>query len=115
MSSNFVESWDRGAPFFDETWNIFDFTIVMLTDLFLLMGVFVQDMKAVGPWTMVVRALRVTRILRLVRSTKGLRMLFSTLFAVLPALVNVVGSCVEESNTVSDNKWCHRRKLGVIF
>jgi len=45
----------------------------------------------VGPQTTIIRAFRISRILRLVKRAKSLKIIFETFIITIPALVNVGG------------------------
>jgi len=64
-----------------ELWNIFDFTIVVLS----VVGMLTEISIGAG----VLRVLRVTRVLRLVRRLRSLAILFNTLFSSIATLLNV--------------------------
>ena len=70
-----------------QRWNIFDGTIVImsllgnLSDLVLGAGF--------GAISNVVRMLRLVRLIRLVKQARGLRVIYETLYAAIPALVNI--------------------------
>jgi len=71
-----------------ETWNIFDFTIVVGTAI----GIILQAGAgiSVGPVASVIRMFRVGRVFRLINSAKNLRKLFNTLISAVPVCGNVL-------------------------
>jgi voltage-dependent calcium channel L type alpha-1D len=73
--------------YFKDGWNIFDFFIVLLT----IGSVFVSINTSlnVGGATTIVRTFRVTRIFRLIKRAKSLKLVFNTFIMTLPALGNV--------------------------
>jgi len=73
--------------YFDDGWNIFDFTIVVATDLFILVRL-TTDLDLVSLAT-VMRTFRVLRVFRLIQSAKELRKLINTLIISLPQLGNI--------------------------
>ncbi len=81
-----------GRLYFDDAWNKFDFTVVLGTNTFLLLEAVSGGGAAIGALAPAVRSFRIARLLRLARSMKGLQMMFKTLFAVIPNLVNT--SCL---------------------
>ena len=75
--------------YFRDNWNIFDFLIVLGTTIIIIITPFISIQ--VGPQTTIVRAFRITRILRLVKRAKSLKIIFETFIVTIPALVNVGG------------------------
>eukprot|EP00939_MAST-03C_sp_MAST-3C-sp1_P000527 g527.t1 len=73
--------------YFDDGWNVFDFVIVVATDIFIVLR-YTTSLNLVSLAT-VMRTFRVLRIFRLVRSAKELRKLINTLIISLPQLSNV--------------------------
>ena len=69
------------TAYFSDRWNGFDFFCVVIT----LTGY----ISGTGGMASVLRVLRLARVFRLVRKLKGLRMLFNTLIASLPGLINI--------------------------
>ena len=66
------------CQYFKDAWNIYDFTIVMTTYFFLIfaaLGLF----SGFGATTTTLRALRVGRIIRLIKKAEKLRIIISTL------------------------------------
>jgi hypothetical protein len=76
-----------GTQYWNDSWNIFDFTIVSGTLLGILLN-YAANID-VGSIATVIRTFRVGRIFRLIRSAPTLRKLFSTLVVTLPSLVNI--------------------------
>lgn len=75
--------------YIEDSWNIFDFTIVIGTFVGILVSV--TTSTNVGPIASVVRIFRVGRIFRLINSAESLRQLFNTLITSLPSLTNIGG------------------------
>ncbi|UYV77086.1 para [Cordylochernes scorpioides] len=75
--------------YFKEPWNIFDFVVVTLS----ILGVVLKDLIAayfVSPTLLrVVRVVKVGRVLRLVKGARGIRTLLFALAMSLPALFNI--------------------------
>ncbi|KAG7503029.1 sodium channel protein type 2 subunit alpha-like [Solea senegalensis] len=75
--------------FFINGWNIFDFIVVILS----IIGMFLADMIEkyfVSPTLFrVIRLARIGRVLRLIKSAKGIRTLLFALMMSLPALFNI--------------------------
>ena len=77
-----------GLPYFSNSWNNFDFIIVMLT----IFSVVLEKsgiIGNIGSSTSVIRAFRIGRLLRLIKRAKSLMLIFETLIKALPALANV--------------------------
>jgi len=73
--------------YFNDGWNVFDFIIVIATDVFIVVK-YTTDLNLVSIAT-VMRTFRVLRIFRLIQSAKSLRMLINTLIISLPQLANI--------------------------
>ncbi|KAH9426448.1 hypothetical protein DERP_011017, partial [Dermatophagoides pteronyssinus] len=75
--------------YFKEPWNIFDFVVVILS----ILGVLLRDIITkyfVSPTLLrVVRVVKVGRVLRLVKGARGIRTLLFALAMSLPALFNI--------------------------
>ncbi|GMH60361.1 hypothetical protein TrRE_jg11189 [Triparma retinervis] len=75
--------------YFDDSWNRFDFTIVMGT----LIGFVAKAASSGGGGassiTTVIRTFRIGRIFRLVNGAESLNQLFNTLLLTIPGLVNI--------------------------
>ena len=66
------------CQYFKDAWNIYDFTIVMTTYTFLILeaaGLF----AGLGATTTILRALRVGRIIRLVKKARQIKVIIHTL------------------------------------
>jgi hypothetical protein len=74
--------------YFSHGWNIFDFLIVVISYITLIIGfVTVTD---VGPkQATIARAFRIGRIFRLITKAKFLRVIFNTIVFTIPSLANV--------------------------
>ena len=75
--------------YFKETWNIFDFTVVVTT----LASVIITANTKVNlkGATTVVRSFRVLRVFRLIKRAKSLSLVFNTFLVTLPAMANTGG------------------------
>ncbi|XP_077988400.1 sodium channel protein 1 brain-like isoform X2 [Glandiceps talaboti] len=75
--------------YFKRPWNVFDFVIVVLS----LLGIVLKDLLKnviISPTLLrVVRVFRIGRVLRLVKAAKGIRKLLFALVISLPALLNI--------------------------
>lgn len=75
--------------YFREPWNIFDFIVVDLSILGVLMKEYVARYFVSPTLLRVVRVVKVGRVLRLVKAAKGIRTLLFALAMSLPALFNI--------------------------
>lgn len=75
--------------YFEDNWNIFDFIVVIGSIISLIISGF-SSLK-LGGATTIIRAFRITRIFRLVKRAKTLRMVFNAFIFTIPALANVGG------------------------
>ena len=74
--------------YFSKGWNIFDFTIVLISYITLIIGLTTDS--GFGPkQATVARAFRIGRIFRLITKAKFLRVIFNTIIITLPSLANV--------------------------
>lgn len=73
--------------YFNDSWNRFDFAIVVGTDVGILISWL--GIANVGGVATVVRTFRAGRVVRLIHSAKSLRTLFNTLIVTLPSLGNI--------------------------
>ena len=76
-----------GKRFFKDSWNQFDVVIVFGTFVGLLLSNYTSI--DVGASTLVIRAFRICRMLKLFRRLKSLKIIFQTFLVTLPALANV--------------------------
>ncbi len=77
-----------GCSYFSSKWNIFDFIIVIGTNLGLLFQ-FAGSGINIGAAATGVRAFRIMRVMRLVNQSKHLRVILDTLVYILPSLANI--------------------------
>ncbi|XP_037081523.1 sodium channel protein para-like isoform X2 [Pollicipes pollicipes] len=77
--------------YFKEPWNLFDFIVVTLSILGLVLKDIFTQMFNVSPTLLrVVRVAKVTRVLRLIKSAKGIRTLLFAFAMSAPALFNII-------------------------
>ena len=74
-----VAQWPTPGRYFKNGWNVFDFSIVMLSLI-----------PATGQFAMVARLLRLLRVLRLISTIPELRLIVSTLIRSLPSMGHVI-------------------------
>eukprot|EP01065_Artemidia_motanka_P036316 TRINITY_DN4422_c0_g2_i1.p1 TRINITY_DN4422_c0_g2~~TRINITY_DN4422_c0_g2_i1.p1 ORF type:complete len:2025 (+),score=759.03 TRINITY_DN4422_c0_g2_i1:77-6151(+) len=75
-----------GVPgYFQDSWNRFDFSIVAVSVVGLVMQLALED----APVLSVFRVLRLARLTRVIKTAVGVRKLLRTLWLALPGLVNV--------------------------
>ncbi|XP_066265874.1 sodium channel protein type 4 subunit alpha B-like [Branchiostoma lanceolatum] len=75
--------------YFKQPWNIFDFVVVVMSLLGLILADFIAKYFVSPTLLRVVRVARVGRVLRLIRGAKGIRTLLFALALSLPALLNI--------------------------
>ena len=79
-----------GKGYFQQGWNVFDFLIVVISYITLIIGV--VSSSSIGPkQATIARAFRIGRIFRLIKKAKFLRIIFNTIILTIPALANVGG------------------------
>ena len=74
--------------YFEDSWNVFDFTIVVVTLIMLILKLFSIKVPF-GNGPTILRALRIGRILRLIKRAKKLKIIFYTLFDSAPSLCSL--------------------------
>ncbi|XP_059479446.1 sodium channel protein para isoform X5 [Neocloeon triangulifer] len=75
--------------YFKEPWNLFDFVVVILSILGLVLSDLIEKYFVSPTLLRVVRVAKVGRVLRLVKGAKGIRTLLFALAMSLPALFNI--------------------------
>ncbi|XP_058260603.1 sodium channel protein type 4 subunit alpha B isoform X2 [Hemibagrus wyckioides] len=75
--------------FFHVGWNIFDFIVVILSILGLVLADIIEKYFVSPTLFRVIRLARIGRVLRLIRGAKGIRTLLFALMMSLPALFNI--------------------------
>nr|QLB38374.1 Nav3-3 [Apolygus lucorum] len=78
-----------GYHYFKEPWNLFDFVVVILSMLGLVLSDIIEKYFVSPTLLRVVRVAKVGRVLRLVKGAKGIRTLLFALAMSLPALFNI--------------------------
>lgn len=78
-----------GKRYFKDGWNNFDFFIVLSSIASILISGFTT--YNLGGKTIIIRAMRIGRIIRLIKKAKFLNLVFSTLVHTLPAMANIGG------------------------
>lgn len=77
--------------YFKEPWNLFDFVVVVLSILGLVLKDIFTQLFNVSPTLLrVVRVAKVTRVLRLIKGAKGIRTLLFAFAMSAPALLNII-------------------------
>ena len=75
--------------YFTEKWNIFDFIIIIGSYISLIIEQ--TTSYSLGVQTTILRAFRISRMLRLVKRAKSLNIIFETFLITIPALANIGG------------------------
>ena len=78
-----------GKSYFNYAWNKFDLSIVIGTDIGLLMNL-VNMGVSISTIATVVRAFRIMRIFRLVKSSQNMRIILDTIAHILPQIMNIM-------------------------
>ena len=73
------------SRYFKDTWNVFDFTIVALTYVFLVLSK-TNVIEGFGSTTTILRALRIGRVLRLIKKAQKLQIIFYSIIDSLATL-----------------------------
>ena len=79
-----------GRYYFFQKSNLFDFVIVVGTDIGIVMNIFFSNGKGIRGIISVFRVVRITRVFRFIKEKKIVRVLLDTLVFVLPSISNVV-------------------------
>lgn len=83
----FIKLVATGELYFYDTWNRFDFSIVLGTGLgYIIEAATGTSLTSVA---MIIRTIRIGRIARLIKTSKGLQQIISTLYVALPGLTNI--------------------------
>ena len=72
-----------GSAYFNVAWNIFDMTVVIGTDLGIILETFTKG-SGFSTAATVVRAFRIMRIVRLVRSQENIKIILDTVVNIIP-------------------------------
>lgn len=85
----FIKLMGLRGRYFHDKWNIMDLLIVVSSDLgFILSTFFTIPVTAIIP---VIRALRVARVLKLVKGSSGLKVLVEAITNLFLNLINILG------------------------
>lgn len=73
--------------YFHDYWNLFDLFVVIssLASIYLS----IQDKLSVGGATTIIRAFRITRIIRLIKRAAQLKIVFNAFIVAFPGLINI--------------------------
>ena len=74
--------------YFSDSWNRFDFAIVVAADLSLLIE-FIEDIQDLKGVLAIMKGVMIMRVFRLIRAYKNLKVLVSSLAVILPSIGNV--------------------------
>jgi len=78
-----------GSAYFNVSWNIFDMTVVIGTDLGIFLEIFTKG-SGFSTAATVVRAFRIMRIVRLVRSQENIKIILDTVVNIIPQISNFI-------------------------
>ena len=79
----------QGRSYFHYAWNKFDLLIVIGTDVGLLMNIINMGIN-ISTVATVVRAFRIMRIFRLVKSSQNMRIILDTIVHIIPQVTNIM-------------------------
>jgi voltage-dependent calcium channel L type alpha-1D len=79
-----------GKYYFWVSHNIFDFALIIGTDVGIFMSLVFPNLS-IGPLATLLRAFRIGRVLNLLKEKKSLKMLIDTIFYILPILIKIIG------------------------
>jgi len=74
-----------GKLYFHDSWNIFDFIIVVVSDIFIIIE-YVFNIPISSASVSSIRMFRILRVFRLLKKAKTLKILIETLIFILPSL-----------------------------
>ena len=74
--------------YFKDGWNKFDFFIIIITDIVLILSFFSLNSE-LKTLPIIARALRLGRIVKIIRASKSIRILIDTIYYLLPSLLNI--------------------------
>ena len=77
-----------GRSYFSSKWNVFDFVIVIGTNMGIFLALIGSGIN-IGAAATGIRAFRIMRVIRLVNQSKHLRVILDTLVYILPSLANI--------------------------
>jgi hypothetical protein len=85
----FLKLIGLGSAYFNVAWNIFDMTVVIGTDLGIILETFTSG-SGFSTAATVVRAFRIMRIVRLVRSQENIKIILDTVVNIIPQISNFI-------------------------
>ena len=85
----FIKIIGQGQSYFYYSWNKFDMMIVIGTDFGLLMNIINTGID-ISTVATVVRAFRIMRIFRLVKSSQNMRIILDTIVHIIPQVTNIM-------------------------
>ena len=80
-----------GKAYFKDNWNIFDFAVVIISIIGIIIDISPASNSSAGSKTTMLRAFKVVRIFRLINRAKVLRLIVDTFIITLPSFANVGG------------------------
>jgi hypothetical protein len=75
--------------YFKDAWNVFDFTVVVVTLIILVISVIPNTGIDIADQASLLRLLRILRVLRIVKKAKHLQMIFETIVEALPSMASL--------------------------
>lgn len=80
-----------GKAYFKDNWNIFDFIVVIISIIGIIIDISPASNSSAGSKTTLLRTFKVVRIFRLINRAKVLRLIVDTFIITLPSFANVGG------------------------
>ena len=75
--------------YFKDSWNVFDFTVVIVTLIILLISAIPDTGINMADQASLLRLLRILRVLRIVKKAKHLQMIFNTIVEAMPSMASL--------------------------
>lgn len=77
------------CQYFQDSWNIFDFSVVIMTGLAILYGIIPATNAEIETQATFIRILRILRVLRTIKRLKPLQIIFETIYDSLPSFMSL--------------------------
>lgn len=82
----FIKIVAMKSSYFKDSWNIFDFVVVVFTPIVIVISLFPQLGIDAKKQATLLRVLRMLRILRIVKKAEKLQIIFETILEAIPAM-----------------------------
>jgi len=74
--------------YFKVSWNCFDFVIVILSLITMLMSYLFNNIQ-IGPIAIIVRSVKIGRVIKLARTSSSIKSIYETFILALPGMLNI--------------------------